>query len=96
MKDYKDEESSGLGYFITGTVVGAVLTLLFAPQTGEETRKGIGDFWNKNSEKGRDLVNRVMEKVPGRVKAAAMGGAIKEGGQEAFREAKQGIEDRIS
>jgi gas vesicle protein len=43
---------------LTGAVVGAAITLLFAPQSGKETRKMIKD-------KTREMVDTVKEKTGG-------------------------------
>jgi gas vesicle protein len=44
--------ATGVGYFLAGVGVGAVAVLLFAPKTGEQTRKLIA----KKAEEGRDYV----------------------------------------
>jgi gas vesicle protein len=41
-----------VGYFLAGVGAGAVMVLLFAPETGEETRKLIA----KKAEQGKDYV----------------------------------------
>ena len=41
-----------VGYFLAGASMGAVVVLLFAPKTGEQTRKLIA----KKAEEGRDYV----------------------------------------
>jgi gas vesicle protein len=41
-----------VGYFLAGVGIGAVVALLFAPETGEETRKLIA----KKAEEGKDYV----------------------------------------
>lgn len=41
---------SALMTFLTGAAIGAGLALLFAPQTGEETRKKIKDSYDKVSD----------------------------------------------
>ena len=40
--------------FLTGAVIGAGLALLFAPQSGEETRKQIKDFSEKLGSEVKD------------------------------------------
>ena len=47
-----DERSgiSGLITFLTGVAIGAGLALLYAPQSGEETRKKIRDGYDKVSD----------------------------------------------
>lgn len=90
MRDYEESEgTSGLTYFISGVVLGAVAALLFAPKAGEETRKDIGDFLETNREKGRSMVGKVLDKIPGRVKGAAAVGAVREGGEAAVNEVKE-------
>lgn len=91
MKDY-ESQTSGITYFISGALLGAVAAILFAPKAGEETRKELADFIDENREKGRTLVGKVMDKIPGRVKGAAALGAVKEGGSAAISEAR----DRLS
>jgi gas vesicle protein len=49
--------------FLTGAVVGAGLALLFAPQSGKETRKQIKDFSEKLGSEVKDGVERVGEKA---------------------------------
>jgi gas vesicle protein len=49
--------------FLTGAVVGAGLALLFAPQSGEETRKQIKDFSEKLGSEVKDGVEKVSEKA---------------------------------
>lgn len=44
--------SSKFGYFLAGMGLGAIVALLFAPRSGEETREYIRD----KTEKGRDYV----------------------------------------
>ena len=92
MRDYESDSTSGLTYFISGAVLGAVVALLFAPKAGEETRKDLTDFLETNREKGRGLVNKVMDKIPARVKGAAAMGAVKEGTEAGINEVK----DRLS
>ncbi len=98
MAYYEEEESglSGFGWLITGMVVGGVLGLLFAPSAGEELRGRLGGYARDTSERAKGLASRIGEKIPTRVKAAAGFGAVREGAREAFREAKEGIQDRLS
>lgn len=92
----EDRSTSTVGYFIGGAALGAVLALLFAPKSGSDTRRDIGEAWERNSEKGRSVVSRLLERIPGRVKAAAAFGAAREGGREAYREGKEKIRERFS
>jgi gas vesicle protein len=49
--------------FLTGAAVGAGLALLFAPQSGKETRKQIKDFSEKLGSEVKDGVERISEKA---------------------------------
>ncbi len=46
------DNGSNLGWFVAGAVVGAVAALLYAPQSGQDTRKYIG----KSALEGRDAL----------------------------------------
>ena len=46
------DNTSKLVWFLAGTAIGAAIALLYAPQSGVETRKRIG----KKSEEGRDAL----------------------------------------
>ena len=49
--------------FLTGAAIGAGLALLFAPQTGKETRRQIKDFSEKLGSEVKDGVEVVSEKT---------------------------------
>jgi gas vesicle protein len=49
--------------FLTGAAIGAGLALLFAPQSGKETRKQIKDFSEKLSGEVKDEVDKLSEKA---------------------------------
>jgi len=51
--------------FLTGAAIGAGLALLFAPQSGKETRKQIKDFSEKLGGEVKDGVDRISEKAKG-------------------------------
>lgn len=57
------EEGGGLGSFIWGLAIGAGLALLFAPQTGEETRRMLRQrgrrLWSAAEEKAMELQDLV-------------------------------------
>jgi len=59
------DNGSSLGWFVAGAVVGAVAALLYAPQSGSETRRYIGksasDGRDALGESGRDLMERGKE-----------------------------------
>lgn len=45
-----DSEGSGFGWFLAGLGIGAVIGLLYAPQSGADTREAI----RKSAEEGRE------------------------------------------
>jgi gas vesicle protein len=49
--------------FLTGAAIGAGLALLFAPQTGEETRRQIKDFSEKMGNEVKNGVETASEKA---------------------------------
>jgi gas vesicle protein len=53
------ETGHGIGPFLTGLALGAVVALLFAPQSGEETRREIG----KRAERARRRAMRAAEDI---------------------------------
>jgi gas vesicle protein len=59
------EDNGKLGWFLAGAVLGAGVALLFAPKTGEDTRKYIGQTSKDSREamesSGRELMDRGKE-----------------------------------
>ena len=49
--------------FLTGTVIGAGLALLFAPQSGEKTREQIKDFSGKLGNEVKDFSEKLSGEV---------------------------------
>src|SRR3954471_15007869 len=72
-EEYDDEDDrivvverggeSGIGTFLLGAAIGAGLALLFAPQSGADTRADI----KRRARKARDTASRVAGDVSGRV-----------------------------
>jgi len=56
--------------FLTGAALGAGLALLFAPQSGKETRKQIKDFSDKLGGEVKDGVEKISEKAKGLIEGA--------------------------
>lgn len=48
---------SVLKYFFTGTALGVVMGLMFAPRSGEEIRESMGDWVKDKREKGRSVLS---------------------------------------
>lgn len=76
--DFDDDEeyviierrSGGAGAFLAGLAVGAAIALLYAPQSGAETRAGIKRRARKVKDTAADLADDVQEKVSGAFEAA--------------------------
>jgi gas vesicle protein len=49
--------------FLSGAAIGAGLALLFAPQSGKETRRQIKDFSEKLGNEVKDNVEKISEKA---------------------------------
>ena len=54
-----EKREAGIGPFLLGLALGAGAALLFAPQTGEETRRGIARRARRAQEAAQDLVEDV-------------------------------------
>ena len=58
-----EKKSGGLGTFLLGIAVGAGIALLFAPQSGEETRRGLARSARRARRAASDAVGDVGEVV---------------------------------
>jgi gas vesicle protein len=58
-----EKTSGGLGSFIIGLAVGAGLALLFAPQSGAETRRGLASSAKRVRRAAEDAVDEARTKV---------------------------------
>ena len=66
MSDYRDESDeqhdqsvSRIAWFFTGALIGATAAILYAPKSGKETRRYIGD----TSQKGRHAVESASDNI---------------------------------
>jgi gas vesicle protein len=57
----RDSASDVLVAFLIGGVTGAALALLFAPQSGEETRELISEAAREGARRARDMAERGRE-----------------------------------
>lgn len=76
-QDYEREDSDSAGFatgLFIGAAIGAVVALLYAPKSGEETRQNLKDLadeqkdnlknqWDRTKEKASEVVNTAKEKV---------------------------------
>jgi gas vesicle protein len=82
--------------FLLGALVGAGVALLLAPQSGEETRRQLGEKGRQLGEKGRQLADEAGNRLHGvkeelRSHKGDLGKAIA-AGKEAFDKARVGSE----
>ncbi len=62
-RDYGDNISTRLTYFLVGAGIGAVLALLFAPKSGEELRNDIADATRKGIDKSKEAAQQLGVKA---------------------------------
>jgi gas vesicle protein len=58
-----EQKDSGIGSFLLGLAVGAGVALLFAPRSGEETRRDIQRRARKVTDQAQDLVSDLTDTV---------------------------------
>jgi len=58
-----DDSSAGtiIIAFVLGTLTGAAVALLMAPQSGEETRRKIGDKAREGADKAREVADKARD-----------------------------------
>ena len=97
MRDEGYSSGSVLLSFLLGGVVGAGLALLFAPQSGRETREKIKDLADDVKEKSTEYVKQAKEKAASLVdegkgyydeKKSILKSAV-EAGKEAYEKEKE-------
>ena len=86
MSDNNGSAGTVLVSFLLGALAGAAIALLYAPATGEETRRKLGEKAREGRERaermakqGREFLDRQRENVEGAV----------ERGREAFDQARK-------
>jgi gas vesicle protein len=82
----KQNNGFSYGTFITGVTVGAALTMLFAPQTGEETRELIAE----KAEEGKEYLSSKARGLRSQVKN------VTAKVQDTVYDAKEQIQDAVS
>lgn len=56
-------KSSHVAAFLIGALAGSVVALLYAPQSGDKTRRQIRDFVDDEVDQARDFVDRTTERA---------------------------------
>ena len=88
------EDNRGLSYFFLGLGIGVAVGVMFAPQSGEETRGVLrskaqegGDYLRRRGEEFRDQASDVLDRGRTAVqKQREQLGAAVEAGKQAYRE----------
>ena len=92
-----DNGSSKFGFFLAGLGIGAILALLFAPRSGEETRRYLAgkaeegkDYLNSKTQELREQADELVEKGKDRLaqEKERLAGAL-EGFQAGLRGSKK-------
>jgi gas vesicle protein len=99
-KQMPEQETTGIGWFIAGLGLGALLGILFAPKAGKELREGLmtsakdkKDYVTARSREAREQINSVVDRGREQVNEFAERG--KEAAEKG-RERWSGIVDRVS
>ena len=59
----REQIGNTLLFILVGLAVGAVLALLFAPSSGEDTRDEIGSTVNEKLSEGRDTTHHTVKRL---------------------------------
>ena len=68
-----EKSEPGIGTLLAGIAIGAGIALLFAPRSGEETRRDLERRARKIGDQAKDLVSEVTESVSEKVQEAKAG-----------------------
>ena len=63
-----EQQESGIGPFLLGIALGAGVALLFAPQSGQEVRSGLGRSARRAQTAAQDFVGEVRGNVADKIK----------------------------
>jgi gas vesicle protein len=85
MAEEKTPQRSSFTIFLAGAVIGAVVALLYAPQSGKETRKLLAKKGQQLKDKAQDTVEGAQEYLKDRTKDLA---AVFDAGKDAIDHAK--------
>jgi gas vesicle protein len=95
-----EQETTGIGWFIAGLGLGALVGILFAPKAGRELREGLmtsakdsKEYVTNRSRQAREQINAVVERGRDQVNEfAERGKEVADKGRERW----SGIVDRVS
>ena len=107
----EERDNSGLSAFLLGAAIGAGLALIFAPQTGAETRESLkrgakkaGEATKRAGEKVGDALSQAKADIESRLDSARSSLDLKkvqvsravDAGREAARAAREDLERRMA
>lgn len=99
---YVESGSSGFGWFVMGAVLGAGLALLYAPRSGEETRRELGRRWDDLKEEAEEKLEEISDTIQdGKERVRAKIERLVDGDREGERgtrpaSAREELERRLS
>lgn len=96
----EQQETTGIGWFVAGIGLGALLGVLFAPKSGREIRDGLisgardsKEYVSARGKQARDQINSVVDKGRDQINEyTEKGKEVAEKGRERW----SGIVDRVS
>jgi gas vesicle protein len=61
VEESQDEGVSRLAWFLTGAIIGATVAILYAPKSGQDTRKYLSDRAHAGKDAVTDTTNDIVE-----------------------------------
>ncbi len=96
MSDRNDNVMMGTLLMVVGAILGAGAALLFAPQTGRETRRDITRYARKTGRKVEGMAGEVVGSVAGMVDAVEEAAeAFLEKGKDLSKESRDAVVDAL-
>lgn len=96
MEEKRSGNARGAIGLIAGTILGAGVALLYAPQSGEKTRRDILYYSKKGRRKARRVAREFSDTVSGMVDTLEENAmSVVEKGKETAQEAKEGVLEAI-
>lgn len=100
---YVERGGSGFGWFVIGAALGAGLALLYAPRSGEETRRELGRRWDDLKDEAEEKLEELSETLQeGKERVRTRLERLVDGDRDAGREdgpppsAREELERRLS
>ncbi|HEV8128298.1 MAG TPA: YtxH domain-containing protein [Candidatus Eisenbacteria bacterium] len=94
INDVSRSGSAGMSGFLLGAIVGAGVALLFAPATGTDTRRRVGDTVKKLGNAAKDRIQEGRDQIRDRMERGSQNSESGRQGFETGRSGSQGMESR--